>query len=217
MLCTPQIMPVAWELTKIDHMFTSTFLLVFRSSTNSPELSHIFCYTLYKGQSNENRTPATKWQWNLFYSKVIARSVNTLIPLGDETINSSLVEWRRSLMDPQPHPLSHFLVRMKPASTNVFLQVAKNLEVTRGKSGLYEGCWNVSQPNLWSLSHQMGTGVIMQKDDSVRQHSRAFWLYGASQHPQQPKKRTTPLCSSLLASISSAGRTHFTLRSPQEQ
>ena len=38
------------------------------------------------------------------------------IPLGDETINSSLVEKGRSLMDPQPHPLLHFLVRMKPTS-----------------------------------------------------------------------------------------------------
>ena len=41
-----------------------------------------------------------------FYSKVIARSVNTFIPLRDETINSSLVDRGRSLMDPQPHPLA---------------------------------------------------------------------------------------------------------------
>ena len=61
------------------------------------------------------------------YSKVIARSVNTFIPFGDETINSSFVERGRSLMDPQPHSLLHFLVRMKPTSTNVFLQVAKNV------------------------------------------------------------------------------------------
>ena len=90
---------------------------------------------VYEGQSNENQTPATKWQWNLFYLKVIARSVNTFIPLGDETINSSLVERGESLMDPQPHPLLHFLVRMKPTSTNVFLQVAKNVEVTIRKIG----------------------------------------------------------------------------------
>ena len=31
------------------------------------------------------------------------------------------------------------------------------------------------------------------------------------------KKRTTPLCISLPASISNAGRTHFTPRSPPEQ
>ena len=36
-------------------------------------------------------------------------------------------------MDPQPHPLLHFLIRMKPTSMNVFLHVAKNVEVTRGK------------------------------------------------------------------------------------
>ena len=80
---------------------------------------------MYKGQSSENRTPATKWQWNLFHSKIIARSVNTFIPLRGETINFSLVERHKSLMDPQPHPLLHFLLRMKPTSRNVFLQVAK--------------------------------------------------------------------------------------------
>ena len=36
-------------------------------------------------------------------------------------------------MDPHPYPLLYFLVRMKPTSTNVFLQVAKIVEVTRGK------------------------------------------------------------------------------------
>ena len=87
---------------------------------------------LYKGQSKEHRIPAIKWQWNLFYSKVFARSVNTFIPLGDETIDSNLVERGRSLMDPQPLPLLQFLVQMKPTSTNVFLQVVKNVEVTRG-------------------------------------------------------------------------------------
>ena len=33
----------------------------------------------------------------------------------------------------------------------------------------------------------MGTGAIMQRDDSVRQHYRTSWLYGASQHPHQQK------------------------------
>ena len=40
------------------------------------------------------------------------------------------------------------------------------------------------------IPHQidsMRTGVIKQKDDSVRQHSRAFWLYGGSQQPQPPR------------------------------
>ena len=46
-LCTPHIMPVTWKLRKIDHMSTWTFLLVFKSSINSAELSYIFCYTLY--------------------------------------------------------------------------------------------------------------------------------------------------------------------------
>ena len=81
-------------------------------------------------------------------------------------------------MDPQYHSLLHFLVRLKPTPMNVFLQVAKNVEVTRGK------IWSVRRvlkcflaKSLKLIPHQidrMGTGVIMQKDDSVRQHSRAF-------------------------------------------
>ena len=135
----------------------------------------------YDGQSNENRTSATKWQWNLFYSKVIVRSVNTCIPLGDEMVNSSFVERGRSLMDSQPRPLLHFLIQMKPMSMNVFLQVAKNVEVTRGKIWAVRRmlkCFPTKSLDL--IPHMigsLGTGVIMQNDDSVRQHSRAFWLY----------------------------------------
>ena len=33
----------------------------------------------------------------------------------------------------------------------------------------------------------MKTGVIVQKDASVRQYSGPFGLYGASQHPQPPR------------------------------
>ena len=89
---------------------------------------------------------------------------------------------------------------MKQTSTTVFLQVAKNVEVTRGK------IWALRRllkffpaKSLKFISHQigsMGTGVIMQKDDSVRQHSRALWLYGASQHPQPA--RNEPHLSALL-------------------
>ena len=157
-------------------------------------------YTVYKWQSNEYRTPATMLKSNLFYSKVIARNVNIFITLGDETMNSSLAERGRSLMFPQPQPLLHFLVRMKLTSTNVFLQVAKNVEVTRGK------IWTVPRmlkcfpgKSLKFIPHHigsMGTGVIMQMDDSVRQNSRMFWLYGASQHPHPP--RNEPHLSVLL-------------------
>ena len=181
----------------------------------------VFSSLCYEGQSNENRTPATKWQRNLFHLKVIARSVKTFIPLGDETINFSLVERSRSLMDPQPHPLLHFFVRMKLTSTNVFLQVSKIMEVTRGKINAVRRmlkCFPAKSLKLIPRQiGSMGTGVIMQEDDSVRQHSRTFWLYGASQHPQPTKKRTTPLCSSLLAYISNSGQTHFTLCLPPEQ
>ena len=142
-----------------------------------------------------------KWKSNTCYKVtmefLIATSVNTFIPLGDEMINSSLVERGRSLMDPPPHPLWHFLIRMKPTTTKVFLRVAKNVEVTNGK------IWAVRRmlkcfpaKSLKLIPHHiddMRTGVIMQRDDSVRQYSRA---------PSATKKRTTPLWSSLLASIS---------------
>ena len=81
-------------------------------------------------------------------------------------------------MDQQSQTVLYFLVRMKPTSTNVFLQVAKNAEVTRGK------IWPVRRmlkcfpaESLKLIPHQigsMGMDIIMQKDDSVRQHSRTF-------------------------------------------
>ena len=115
-------------------------------------------------------------------------------------INSSLVERGRSLTDPQAHPLLHFLVRMKPTSTSVFLQVAKNVEVTRGNIlAVRRMLKYFPVKSLKLIFHQignMGTGVIMQKDDSIRQHSRMFCLYGASQHPQPP--RNEPHLSALL-------------------
>ena len=60
-----------------------------------------------EGQSNENRTSAKSDNGICFYSKAI----NTFIPLGDETINFSLVKRGRSLTDPQPHPFLHLFVR----------------------------------------------------------------------------------------------------------
>ena len=103
-------------------------------------------------------------------------------------------------MDPQPHPLLLFLVRMKPMSTNAFLRVAKNVEVTRGKIWAVRRmlkCFPAKSSKL--VPHQigsMGTGIIMEKDDSIRQLFRAFWLYGASQYPQPP--RNEPQLSALL-------------------
>ena len=105
-------------------------------------------------------------------------------------INSSLVERCRLLMDPQLHPLLHFLVRMKSMSTNVFLQVAKNVKVTKGKMCSVRRmlkCFPAKFLKLIPQISSMGMAIIMQKDDSIWQHSRAFWLYGASQHPQPPR------------------------------
>ena len=82
----------------------------------------------------------------MYYSKLIGKSVNTFIPLKDETIKSSLVERGRSLT----HSL-HFLVRMKPTSTNVFLQLTKKRKTQGERSELYGGCKSISQSNLWRL------------------------------------------------------------------
>ena len=81
-------------------------------------------------------------------------------------------------MDPQLHLLLYFLVRMKPTSMNVFLKVAKNVEVTRGMIWTVRRmlkCFPAKYLNV--IPHQigsMGTGVITLEDDFVRQHSRAF-------------------------------------------
>ena len=83
--------------------------------------------TNYKRQSNENRTSATNWQWNLFYLKVIVRSVNIFIPLGDETINSSLVERDGSLMDPQ---LTHYCTSSSEL-TRIFSSVIRRFSRIR--------------------------------------------------------------------------------------
>ena len=176
---------------------------------------------IYEGQSNENRTPSTKWQWNLFYSKVIARSVKTFIPLGDETINSSLVERGRSLMDPQPHPILHFLVRMKLTSPDVFLQVVKNVKVTREKIWPLRKMLKVF-PSQIAESYPLPN---WQNGDR-RYHAKGWFRPTVFQRvltswrvatPSSTKKRTTYLCSCLRASIFNAGRTHFTLHSPPEQ
>ena len=89
---------------------------------------------------------------------------------------------------------------MKATSTNVFIQVARNVEITRGKIRAVRRMVEVFPTQISdaypSPDGSMGTDVIIQKNDSVRQHSRAFWLYGASQHPQ--RLRNEPHLSALL-------------------
>ena len=115
----------------------------------------------------------------VLFTKLIVRSVNTFIPLGEEIINSSLVETGKLLMDPQPHLLLHF-IWMNLMSMNVFLQVAKNVEVTRGKIWAVQRLKCFSAKSLKLILNQigsMGKGVIMQKDDSAKQHSRALIIW----------------------------------------
>ena len=80
------------------------------------------------------------------------------------------------------------------------LQVAKNVEVTRGKILVVRRMLKCfPDKSLKLIPHQigsMGTGFIIQKYDSVWLHSRAFWFYDASQHPQPP--RNEPHLSALL-------------------
>ena len=156
-----------------------------------------------------------------FIQKWLTEVLNTFIPLGEETINSSLVERSRSLMDPQAHPLLLFLVRMKPTSTNVFFLVVKNVEVTRRKNWDVRRmlkCFPVKSPKL--IPHQ-----IWQYGDG-RYHAKGWFRLTAFQGVlilwnfaalSATKKRSILLCSSLFASISNAAQTHFTLHSPLEQ
>ena len=173
-----------------------------------------------KGDSNENRTPATKWQWNLFYSKVIARNANTFIPLGDETFNSSLVERGKSLMDPQPHPLLHFLVQMRPTSTNIFLQVAKSVEVTRGKTWAVRRmlkCFPAKSLKL-SLTRLTVCGQALSFKRMITSDSipgRSGFITCSSTLSHQETNHTSLIFFAYL--LSNAGRTHFALRSPPEQ
>ena len=83
------------------------------------------------------------------------------------------------------------------------------------KSGLYRGCWSVSQPNLWSL---YPTGLAVRGQAlSCKQMIPSDSIPGHG-HIAATKKRTTSLCcSSLLASISNIGQIYFTLSSPPEQ
>ena len=75
-------------------------------------------------------------------------------------------------MDPEPHPLLHFLVRMKPTSMNVFIQVAKNVKVRRGEIWVVRRMLKFfSAKSLKLIPHQIGsrlTGVIMQKESIPR-------------------------------------------------
>ena len=60
------------------------------------------------------------------------------------------------------------------------------------RSGLYWGCWCFSTKSLKLIHHQIGsigTGIFMKKNNSVRQHYRAFSLYRRSQHPQPPETK----------------------------
>ena len=88
--------------------------------------------------------------YSLCYSKLIARSVNTFIPLGDETINSTIPIGRWWI-----HNLTNFCSsssewNRRPRMS--FFRSPKTWKSQRERSGLYGGCWSVYQPNLWSLS-----------------------------------------------------------------
>ena len=124
-------------------------------------------------------------------------------------MNSSLVERGRSLMDPQLHPFLHFLVRMKPTSTNVFLKVTKNVKVTMRKILAVRRMFKYfPAKSLKLIPHQIGSmaaGLSCKRlipSESI-QGVLTLWRVAT---PSVTKKRTTPLCSFLLASISNTGR-----------
>ena len=136
------------------------------------------------------------------------------------SINSSHLERGRSLMDPQPHPLLHFPVQMirRP---RMFSFRSPKMWKSQGK-GL--GCTEDVEmfPNQMSEAYpspdwQYRDGRYQAKGrfrPTAFQGVLTLWRVAAS---SATKQGTTHLCSSLLASISNTGRTHFTLLSPPEQ
>ena len=88
-------------------------------------------------------------------------------------------------MDPIPRPRLHFFVLIfrspKCGSHN-----GKDLGCTEDVEVFPSQYMELIPHHIGSIA----TDVIVQKDDSVRQHSRAFSLYGASQHHQPPKKES---------------------------
>ena len=81
---------------------------------------------------------------------------------------------------------------------------------TQGETfGLYRWCSSVSQPNFWSHPSpywQYGDGRNHTKGwfhTTTFQVVLTLWCVAA------PKKRTTPLCSSLLGSFPNTGRTLY--------
>ena len=152
----------------------------------------------------------------MFYSKVAARSVNTFIPLEDETINSSIIERGRSLMDSQPRPLLYFSSKWNRRPRMSFCSSPKMWKSEGERSGLCGGCWSVSQTNLRSLSFTRlavwGWALSCKRmipSDSIPEFD---FIECSSTLSHQEKNHT-----SLLASILNAGWTHFTLRPPPEQ
>ena len=108
---------------------------------------------------------------------------------------------------------------MKPTSTNVFLQVAKNVEDTRGKILTVRRMLKCfPDKSLKFIPHQIGsmrTGIIVQKDDSVRQQSWEFWLYGAVQPRNEPHVSAL-LCSSPFLMMDKHALQHAHLQSGKE-
>ena len=103
-------------------------------------------------------------------------------------------------MDQQPNPLLHFT---RPNETEVHECPSSSRQKYVSHKGKDLGCTRMLKcfpaKSLKRIRHQIGsmeTGVIMQKADSGRQNSKAFRLYGASQHPQAP--RNEPRVSALL-------------------
>ena len=75
-------------------------------------------------------------------------------------------------MDPQHHPHLHFLVRIKKTPTNVFLQVAKNVQFRRGK--MWAVRWMLNCFPAWaypSPNWKYGDGCFNAKE---RFHPTAF-------------------------------------------
>jgi hypothetical protein len=122
----------------------------------------------YEGQSNENGSEAKIYYRTFLTPKVISKTVNTFIPLGDKTANPILAKACGLSTEPHLYLGTHVFVRCKPMSTNVSLQVSKNVKIAWGE-GTLSLCLPESPPDVRTASkfrcHQL-----------ARRESHAWWL-----------------------------------------
>lgn len=98
------------------------------------------------GQSKENRTLVTKRQWNLFYLKVIYRSVY-IYPTGRRDDQFQIYR-KRQVADGSTATLALLRLIDTDAHEYIFLSLLKIHNSQMERSRLHGGCLSASQPNF---------------------------------------------------------------------